>query len=60
MTQKPEAVTRFEVIDHRAAVVSFGRVFSAWDVSIELSYQDGGRTLKVFVMDGAPAELRTP
>lgn len=44
------AVTRFEVIDHRKD--GNGRIFAAWDASVELSYQDGGRTLKVFVVDG--------
>lgn len=42
-------VTRLEVIDHRHGAPSIGRVFSAWDCRIELSYQDDGRTLKVFV-----------
>ena len=42
-------VTRFEVIDHTArnslrAVVRYG-------VSVELSYQDDGKTLKVFLKD---------
>lgn len=36
-------VTRFEVIDET------GRVFTRWNTSIQLSYQDDGRTLKVFV-----------
>lgn len=36
-------VTRFEVVDDR------GRVYTKWDCSIQLAYQDGGRTLKVFV-----------
>lgn len=40
---KPESVTRFEVIDHT------GRVYSIRPCKIELSYQDDGRTLKVFV-----------
>ena len=48
-------VTRFEVIDHRRQQVPgghpVGRVFVAWPAEIELSYQDDGRTLKVFVMD---------
>jgi len=42
-------VTRVELIDHRYGSPSFGRVFVAWDVSAELSLQDDGRTLKVFV-----------
>jgi hypothetical protein len=37
-------VTRFEVIDHREHTVR----------GPDLSYQDGGRTLKVFVTDRAP------
>ncbi len=36
-------VTRVEVVDET------GRVYSKWDCSVELSYQDDGRTLKVFV-----------
>jgi hypothetical protein len=38
-----EAVTRLEVIDET------GRAYSRWRTSVDLSYQDGGRTLKVFV-----------
>lgn len=51
-----KVVTRFEVIDHRdkpPGDPKFGRVFTAWDCKIELSYQDGGQTLKVFVNDRA-------
>lgn len=44
-------LTRVEVIDHRADSETFGRAFVAWDVAMELSYQDHGRTLKVFVDD---------
>lgn len=40
---EPEKVTRVEVIDET------GRVFTRWNTSIELAYQDDGRTLKVFV-----------
>ena len=36
-------VTRFEVIDEN------GRVYQKWNCNIELSYQDDGRTLKVFI-----------
>jgi ssDNA-binding replication factor A large subunit len=36
-------VTRVEVVDET------GRVYTKWNCSIELSYQDDGRTLKVFV-----------
>ena len=36
-------ITRFEVVDET------GRVYSKWNCSVELSYQDDGRTLKVFV-----------
>lgn len=38
-----QTVTRFEVIDEN------GRVYSQWSCKIELSYQDDGRTLKVFI-----------
>jgi len=43
-----EKVTRFEVIDHTAPEGQ-GRVYAAQNVKVELSYQDDGRTLKVFV-----------
>jgi hypothetical protein len=44
MNIKPEPkVTRFEVIDET------GRAYVKHHVEIELSYQDDGRTLKVFV-----------
>lgn len=36
-------VDRFEVVDEN------GRIYSRRDVSIDRSYQDGGKTLKVFV-----------
>lgn len=36
-------VTRFEVIDEN------GRVYTQRDCKVELSYQDDGRTLKVFI-----------
>ena len=38
-----QTVTRFEVIDEN------GRVYTKWNCKIELSYQDEGRTLKVFI-----------
>lgn len=36
-------VTRVEVIDTN------GRVYQKWNCNVELSYQDDGRTLKVFI-----------
>jgi hypothetical protein len=36
-------VTRLEVIDTN------GRVYQKWNCNVELSYQDDGRTLKVFI-----------
>jgi hypothetical protein len=43
-TLQPQAgVTRLEVIGPK------GRIFTQWDCAVELSYQDAGRTLKVFV-----------
>ena len=51
-TEKAEPnVTRFEVIDHRKDAPEQGRCFVATGVAVELSYQDGGRTLKIFVDD---------
>ena len=43
-----DTVNRFEVIDET------GRAYVAEGVSIELSYQDQGRTLKAFVKPGEP------
>jgi hypothetical protein len=40
--REPE-VTRVEVIDEN------GRVYTKWNCSVELSYQDNGRTLKLFI-----------
>jgi len=40
---------RFEVIDHRSAN-PIGRILYA-EGKVELSYQDGGKTLKVFITD---------
>jgi len=42
---KNDKVTRFEVIDET------GRVIVKYGVSVELSYQDNGQTLKVFLKD---------
>lgn len=42
-----DKVTRFEVIGPH------GRMIVLYEVKIELSYQDDGRTLKVFVKDRA-------
>ena len=43
---QPPKVTRFEVID-----VNAGRLIVRYGVDVELSYQDDGRTLKVFMKD---------
>lgn len=43
-------VTRLTVVD------SGGRAYERWDVAVRLSFQDDGRTLKVFVDDGAAGE----
>ena len=53
---RPAPVTRFEVIDHR--YLGSGRVFVAWPATVELSYQDDGRTLKVFVTDPTTANVQ--
>lgn len=45
MPNSQKRVTRFEVIDEK------GRAYVRWEARIELSYQDDGRTLKVFVKD---------
>jgi hypothetical protein len=46
MTYSTDKVTRVEVIDQR------GRSYVHWDdnnTKVELSFQDDGRTLKVFI-----------
>jgi hypothetical protein len=46
--KEPNKVTRFEVIDHSENGV--GRAYTKYNVkSLELSYQDDGRTLKIFI-----------
>lgn len=47
-----EKVTRLEVIQDGE------RKFIKWDCAIELSYQDEGRTLKVFVEDGKETDAK--
>lgn len=43
-------VTRFEVIDHSTDDLDkLGRILVRWVVNLELSLQDEGRTLKVFL-----------
>ena len=54
-----EKVTRFEVIDHRENPGYYRRTFVARPCRVELSYQDDGRTLKVFVDDAASAHPPT-
>lgn len=45
-----QSVTRVELIDHRSSASERGRVFQAHDVETALiSFQDGGKTLKVFI-----------
>ena len=46
-----EKVTRFEVIDET------GRAYVKYDVKVEMSYQDEGRTLKVFLTPAPKARL---
>lgn len=46
---REEHVTRFEVIDHRTG--GEGRIFTSYAAKVELSYQDNGKTLKVFLSD---------
>lgn len=43
VNDRDDSPTRFEVIDEH------GRVYVRDEIQLRLSYQDGGRTLKVFV-----------
>jgi len=44
-----EKVTRFEVIDHTSELQ--GRILVKYGVKVEISIQDEGRTMKVFLTD---------
>jgi hypothetical protein len=51
---KDKKVTRLEVINHAKNDRTIGRILSLYKKlgdfnSIELSYQDGGKTLKIFI-----------
>jgi hypothetical protein len=46
---KTKKVNRLTVIDHRKD--GPGIIFENYDVSVDLDYQDSGRTLKVFITD---------
>ena len=49
--EEEQKVTRFEVIDHREGSETFGRAMTVYGARVSLSYQDDGRTLKVFLSD---------
>lgn len=51
----PDSVDRFEVIDDTGRAYVKGSIYGS-PVSIELSYQDDGHTLKVFVTNQSPTE----
>ncbi len=50
---------RLEVIDHRKTANPIGRAFYA-EGEVELSYQDNGNTLKVFLRDTPDGIELTP
>jgi hypothetical protein len=52
--ETPPEITRLEVINHAKNDKPTGRILTLYQElgdfkSIELSYQDGGRTLKIFL-----------
>ena len=49
---KTDKVTRFEVIDNN------GRAYVRYDVDVEYSIQDEGKTLKIFVKDNGKREVQ--
>ena len=54
MIMNTDNVTRLEIIDHtRPLEEGGGRTVIFWDdnKNIELSLQDGGKTLKIFIED---------
>ena len=48
-TKSASNVNRVVVIDHTGDEKNFGRVLDKSDVAVKLSYQDDGKTLKVFI-----------
>jgi len=48
---KTDKVTRLEVIDNN------GRAYVRYDVDVEYSIQDEGKTLKIFVKDNGKKEV---
>lgn len=42
-------ITRFEVIDHTSE--KLGRILVKYDIKVDISIQDDGRTMKVFLTD---------
>jgi hypothetical protein len=56
-----DGVIRFEVIDHTAAAERPGRILVIrGDMAVTLSWQDDGRTLKVFLTERPHANPPTP
>lgn len=53
-------VTRFEVIDDRVDAPNPGRCFVAWNASGNMQFQDGGRTLKMFITAEPKEGAREP
>ena len=48
-TMNTDKITRFEVIDHTADML--GRMLVKYGVNVDISIQDDGRTMKVFLTD---------
>ena len=57
--EQAKKVDRFEVIDDTGRAYVKGNIYGS-PVSIELSYQDDGKTLKVFVSERKPVDNLTP
>ena len=52
-------ISRVELIDHTKKAIAagrHGRVYAQRGIAVELSVQDGGRTLKIFLDDSPVAE----
>lgn len=49
MTVETEKITRFEVIDHTSELQ--GRILVKYGVKVEISIQDDGKTMKIFLTD---------
>jgi len=49
LKEKIAKVTRLVIVDHKEE--GLGRLIDEWDTKIDFSFQDDGKTLKIFMKD---------